>query len=369
MPLPHPFIDGHLDLALNGLALRRQITGPLEAIRAAEADNLGPFDTATVTLPDLRAGGAVMVVSSLLARCRPWRVKSGQIGVAAGDFPDQDGAYAAAAAQLAYYESLERRGEIRLVRSADELPAADAMLAPDEPLPLLAIFEGADPVRDPDDLHRWHRMGIRSLMLAHFGRSVYAHGTPAEPDDAHPNDVDGPLTDAGRRLLPEIEALRMPLDLTHLSDTALYEALDSFGGVVYASHCACRTLNPDWQRNLPDDVIQAISQRGGVIGLPLHSPFLVKGYQRDTPREACNLDHVVDHLDRLCEVSGSDAHVALGTDMDGGYGLEYTPTGVDRSADMPRLAERMSERGWSEDAIGRVFAGNWHRFWSANLPA
>ena len=364
-----PFIDGHLDLALNALGLRRQITRPLQEVRDAEAGApLGPFETATVTLPELRRGGAVMVVSTLLARCRPWRIKPGQLGGAAGDFPDQDMAHAIAQAQWSYYQCLQDRREIRMVLTADDLPPmkSDAP-SNDGPLPLLVVFEGADPIRDPDDLHRWHAQGVRSLMLAHFGKSVYAHGTP-EVDHPNAHDVDGPLTEQGRRLLPEIESLRMPLDLTHLSDTSLHEALERFGGAVYASHCACRALNPDWQRNLPDEVICAIAQRGGVIGVPLHSPFLVAGYTRETPRQACNLDHIIDHLDHLCAITGSDAHAALGTDMDGGFGLEYTPTGVDGSGEMPRLAERMAQRGWSEASIRRVFGENWHRFYAANLP-
>ncbi|MEQ9455469.1 MAG: membrane dipeptidase [Phycisphaeraceae bacterium] len=369
-----PLIDGHLDLALNALGIRRAITQPLEAIRAAEADlprgPNRPFETATVSLPDLRAAGAVVVVTTLIARARPWRSCSGQ-AVGSLDFPDQDGAHAMAAAQLDYYHCLADRDLLRIVTAADQLPPRDATipLTDDQPLPILLTFEGTDPVRDPDDLHRWHAQGVRTLMLAHFGRSTHAHGTPSEPDNHHPNDVDGPLTAEGRRLLPEIEKLGMPLDLTHLSDTSLYEAIDRFGGAIYASHCGARALVPECQRNLPDEVIKTIAQRGGVIGLPLHSPYLVPDFAPDTPRDRCSIEHAVDHLDHIAQITGSDRHVALGTDMDGGFGLEYTPTGIDRYAELPKLGALLETRGWSDEAINRLFAGNWHRFFASHLPA
>lgn len=361
-------VDGHLDLALNALMLRRDITRPLGALREHEADApVKPFGTATVTLPALRAGGAVVVVSTVLARTRPWRSGALKPGGAGGDFPNQDMAHAVAHAQLAYYRRLELRGELQIVTTAEHVRrCAEAKPGAAEPLGVIVTMEGADPIADPDDLYRWHAAGLRTLMLSHFGKSSYAHGTPEE-EDPHPMDVDGPLTDAGRRLLPEIESLGMPLDLTHLSDTSLHEAMERFGGAVYASHCGCRSLC-GVQRNLTDEVIRAIAQRGGVIGVPFFNAFLRDGYERDSPRDFVTLDHVIDHLDHLCDIAGSDRHAALGTDMDGGFGLEHTPAGLDGSHQMHRLAERMRERGYTDDATDRILAGNWLRFYAETLP-
>ncbi len=370
-----PFVDGHLDLALNALMLRRELHLSVDQVREKEKHVAKkPFDTCTVTYPALKEGGAVMVLSTVLARTRPWRVTHGEVGGAIGDFPDQDTAHAAAMAQWDYYQCQVDRGRLKWVLGRADLPDVSALndgrLPDDAPLPLLLTMEGADPVRDPDDLHRWFEKGLRTIMLAHFGRSTYAHGTPDhESPDPPRQDVDGPLTDAGRRLLKEVAALKMPLDLTHLADTSMAEALDVFDGPVYASHCACRALNPEWQRNLPDDMIREIARRGGVIGMILHSPYLVQGFTPQTPREKCGLDDVVDHLEHLREVMGSEELIAIGSDMDGGYGLEFTPTGVETSAAMPNLAARMQARGWSEDAVRGVFAGNWLRFWGEHLPA
>ncbi|QDU70412.1 dipeptidase [Mucisphaera calidilacus] len=364
------FVDGHLDLAMNALVLRRRITEPLSVVREDESGCTSPgWGEATVTLPELRRGGAVMVVSTLLARVRPWRVAWGECGRATGDFADADMAHACAMAMLDYYRCLEDRGLIRMVRGAGDLPGGDRALGEDEPLALLVTMEGADPVRDPEDLHRWYGLGLRTLMLAHFGRSLSAHGTPSEGDDFRVEDVEGPLTDLGRGLLREMEGLGMALDVSHLSDTSLAEALDRFGGRAYASHCGCRSLVPGCQRDLEDAMIKALAERGGVIGVPLFSPYLVPGLTEGSARETCGLDDVVDHLERLRDVAGTDEAVALGTDMDGGFGLSATPVGIDGSGDLPRLAERMLVRGWDEASVGRVFAGNWLRFWGEVLSA
>lgn len=355
---------------MNALMLRRRIAEPLAVVRSdeSEAGDALAWGEATVTLPELRRGGAVMVVSTLLTRVRPWRVRPGVVRGLSGDYPDVDMAHAGAAAMLDYYRCLEERGLIRIVRDAGDLPGGDRVLGEDEPLAMLVTMEGADPIRDVEDLEWWYEGGLRTLMLAHFGRSLSAHGTPSEAgEDFRAEDVDGPLTEWGRALLGAMEGMGMSLDVSHLSDTSLAEAMERFGGRVYASHCGCRSLVPGCQRNLEDEVIREIAARGGVVGVPLFSAYLVEGFGVDSPREECGLDAVIDHFEHLRDVAGTDEVVALGTDMDGGFGLSATPVGIDGSGDMDRLAERMLERGWDEAGVDRVFGGNWLRFWGEVL--
>src|SRR5690606_6805175 len=131
----------------------------------------------------------------------------------------------------------------------------------------------------------------------------YAHGTPSEDAD-NVRDVDGPLTDVGRALLPIMHELGMPLDLTLLSDTSFFEAVERFEGRVYSSHTACRALC-DRQRNHGDDMLRLIVERGGVVGMPLYNAFL--GHDRPV-----TLDRVVDHVDHVCQLAGSAEHVGIG---------------------------------------------------------
>jgi membrane dipeptidase len=77
----------------------------------------------------------------------------------------------------------------------------------------------------------------------------------------------------------------------------------------------------------------------------------------------------VDHIDHVCQLAGNDLQVAIGSDLDGGFGTEQTPTGLDSIADLQHLAPLLSERGYSDESIERIFGGNWLRFFSEHLPA
>jgi membrane dipeptidase len=80
------------------------------------------------------------------------------------------------------------------------------------------------------------------------------------------------------------------------------------------------------------------------------------------------LDTVCDHVDHICQLSGDCGHVAIGSDLDGGYGTEQTPAGLDSIADLQKLAEILSLRGYSDEDIDAVFHGNWLRFFERHLP-
>ena len=125
----------------------------------------------------------------------------------------------------------------------------------DEPIGYILAMEGADPIVEPSQAVEWWNLGLRSVNLAHYGKSRYAVGTGD----------DGPLTPEGVQLLKEFEQLGMILDATHLSDTSFYQALDIFHGPVLASHNNCRALVPDG-RQFTDEQIRLLIERDAVIG-------------------------------------------------------------------------------------------------------
>ncbi|MEO0964293.1 MAG: membrane dipeptidase [Planctomycetota bacterium] len=361
--------DGHLDLAMNALQFERDLRRPLDETRQREQGVDDGRGVATVTLPGMRQAGVRACVATLLARAKPWVDPARSLKRSTDDWPDPSMAHAVAHGMLAYYRCLERQGEIAIVRDATDLDR----LTPDGPIGVIVTLEGADPVLDPDDLHRWHDAGLRTLSLAHFGRSHHAHGTPST-DPANPHDVDGPLTDLGRATLDAMHDLGMPLDLTHLSDRSFAEAFDRFPGRVYASHSACRAIvgNNDQvhpQRNLTDDQLRAILDRDGVVGLPLFNAFLQPGYTEASGPADCPVARFADHARRVCDLVGDADHVALGSDLDGGFGREHTPDAIDSVADLPRLADALQAAGFTADEAEGVLSGNWHRFWRAGLPA
>jgi membrane dipeptidase len=355
--------DGHLDLSWNALSWDRDITLELDQLNRLEQgmDDDPARGHATTTLPEMRAGGVAACQGTLLARAKSGsRFHSGnsRLGL---DFANQEIASATARGQLAYYELLERRGLLRLIRTAGELDAhwtSWTYDAPAAPIGYIMAMEGADPIVDVGQAAAWWELGLRSVNLAHYGKSRYAVGTGD----------DGPLTPDGVQLLKEFEELGMILDATHLCDTSFKEALDLFSGPVLASHNNCRALVPH-QRQFTDEQILRLIERGAVIGAALDAwmlaPDWVKG---ETSRGVVGLEAVADHVDHICQLAGNVHHAAIGSDLDGGFGTEQVPTGLDRISDLQKLDAILARRGYSPQAIDDIFHGNWLRFFRQHLP-
>jgi membrane dipeptidase len=195
---------------------------------------------------------------------------------------------------------------------------------------------------------------LRIIGPAHYGVSPYAHGTGTE----------GGLFPQGKPLLKIMEQVGMILDVTHLSDQCFDEALEIYGGPVLASHHNCRALVPD-QRQLTDDQIRRLIERGAVIGAALDAWMMVPGWVRgkSTPEQTgVKLEHIIDHIDHICQIAGNARHVAIGTDLDGGFGKEQSPMDLDTIADLQKLPAMFSARGYSPTDIEGIMSGNWLRF-------
>ncbi len=95
------------------------------------------------------------------------------------------------------------------------------------------------------------------------------------------------------------------------------------------------------------------------------APGWVKG---KTTRDVVTLEAVADHIDHICQVAGNARHAAIGSDLDGGYGTEQTPLGLDRISDLQDLDAMLTARGYSTEAIDGIFHGNWLRFFRRHLP-
>jgi membrane dipeptidase len=219
-------------------------------------------------------------------------------------------------------------------------------------------MEGADPIVSPAQAEKWFAAGLRCVGLAHYGPSAYAVGT----GDA------GPLTPAGVELLREFERLGMIVDLTHSSDPSFFGALDEFAGPVFASHNNCRALVPG-DRQYSDEQIRLLIERQAVIGVACDAWMLAPGYQRGvTPRESITLNHLADQIDHIAQISGNANHVAIGSDLDGGFGTEQVPAEIDTIADLQKLIPILQSRGYDESDVENIFHGNWVRFFRQHLP-
>jgi membrane dipeptidase len=353
--------DAHLDLAWNALDWNRDLLLPVADIRRRE-NELGMTGKGrgegTVSFPELRRGGVGVFIATLLPRLmRP------NLMPAIQRYEHMEAAYAAAHGQMAYYRSLERRGVLRWIKDA---PALDAHVraweadADKQPLGFILSMEGADSVLSPEQVEEWWKAGLRVIGPAHYGVSPYAHGTGTE----------GGLFPQGPALLKEMERVGMVLDVTHLSDQCFEEALDIYGGPVLASHHNCRALVPD-QRQLTDEQIKRLIERGAVIGTALDTWMMVPGWVRGKtlPKDTgVKIETMVDHIDRVCQLAGNAHHAAIGTDLDGGFGREQSPGDLDTIADLRCLPDLLRRRGYEEAAIAGITHGNWVRFFRKVLP-
>ena len=348
-------VDAHLDLAWNALQWNRDLLLPTHTIRTLEVATAGlGRGQGTVSLPELRRGRIAICFATTLARStgRP------EPGL---DYLSAAQATAAARGQIAYYRALERQGYARViddcdaldttVRSWEEWEAHDEPERhPTPPLGFVLSMESADPILQPGDLEAWHAAGIRVIGPTHYGPGRYAGGTG----------TDLGLTEAGVALLREMERLRVLLDMTHFSDRAFWEALEHYGGPILASHNNCRALVPH-QRQF-DDQLRAIVERDGVIGAALDIWMLELGWTLGVSSNASvSLAHAVDHIDHICQLAGSSRHVAIGSDLDGGFGREQSPHDLDTIADLQRLRGLLAARGYTEEDIAGIFHGNWLR--------
>jgi membrane dipeptidase len=359
-----PLFDAHLDLGWNAVSFNRDLTQDVSMIRAGEQ---GLSDEPsrgrnTLSFPELRRAGMRICVATLLARSGPVQPKREWIKRTDLDYAAPAIAYAQAHAQLAYYELMEREGRMRQIRSARELRAfwpEAGRAGPDVPLGYILSMEGADPITAPAQVEFWWEKGLRAVGPAHYGRGQYAFGTG----------VDGPLSPRCYELLREFERVGMILDATHLSEISFHQALDAFRGRVLASHHNCRALVPG-DRQLTDDQIRQLAQRDAVIGMALDAWMLYPGWERGkTQPDVLSLSSVADHMDHIRELTGGVRHIAIGSDLDGGFGTEQTPRELETIADLQKLSGILKKRGYSNEDIDAIFFGNWLRFFGEALPA
>lgn len=351
--------DAHLDLSWNALQWNRDLRQSVYTIRTREPGMLEKGRALnTVALPEMRQGQVFLCFSTLLAR-------STGTNVAHVDFNTAMQAYGVARGQLAYYRALEQNGDIRIVIDLEGLNqhvAAWEQANADNNQPSLAFIismESADPILQPDDLEGWYQAGVRLIGPAHYGMGRYAGGTG----------VDEGLTDIGFRLLEEMERVGVILDLTHLSDQSFWQALEHYNGPVLASHNNCRALVPH-QRQFSDEQLKAIIERGGVIGAAFDDWMLYPGWIKGvSSTENVTLANVADHIDHICQLAGNSTHVGIGSDLDGGFGREQSPSDLDTIADLQKLVSLLQSRGYSDDDVAAIMSGNWvtllRRVWAA----
>lgn len=332
----------------------RDLRQPVSTINAREKSMTDKPDRgkATVSLPELRKGNIGLVAATQIARY----VKPGN--PLPGWFSAEQ-AWSQTQGQLAWYQAMEEAGEMVMITNIDSLDKHIGLWMNDEPntnkpIGFIMSLEGADSLITPQYAERAYQYGLRAIGPAHYGEGRYANGT----------DASGKLNAQGRDLLKEMERLNMILDATHLCDDAFWDAMKLFTGNVWASHHNCRSL-VNHNRQLSDEMIMELVQRGAVIGMALDAWMIVPAWVRgvSTPENMnCNLAKIINHIDHICNLVGNAEHVAIGSDLDGAFGREQCPSDIETIADLQKIPLMLQQRGYRENDIENIMYGNWLRF-------
>ncbi|WP_034045176.1 dipeptidase [Wocania ichthyoenteri] len=345
-------LDAHLDLAMNALEWNRDLTWTVEDIRRSEIGMTDKPDRAknTVSLDAMRKGNIGLCVATQIARY----VKKGS-ALPGWNSPQQ--AWAQTQGQLAWYKAMEDIGEMTQVTNLEQLNNHLSLWKTSsnkKPIGYILSLEGADSIVSIDYLEKSYKQGLRAIGPAHYGPGTYAHGT----------DSVGGIGIKGKELLKKIKELNLILDATHLCDISFWETMKAYDGPVWASHNNCRKF-VNHNRQYSDNQIIELVNRNAVIGVALDAWMMVPNWVRgkSTPESmGVTLNQMIDNIDHICQLSGNSLHVGIGTDLDGAFGKEQSPSDLDTIADLQKIPEMLSKKGYSKEDIENIMSENFIRF-------
>jgi membrane dipeptidase len=341
MPDPAPahparwWLDAHLDLAylhLGGPSVTQELPDP--AVRG-------------VSLPALARGDVRIFLGTIFTELGAEAAKTAW-GYTGHD--DLAGAHAAGVRQLEVYETLEREGRARIIRTRADLDACAAAPAGSPP-GIVILMEGADPIRTPDEVAWWHTRGVRVVGLTWALGSRYAGGNG--------NTAHGPLTALGRRAVEAMDAVGILHDASHLCDESFDGLCAATNARIVATHSNARALAAPVQRHLTDAQVAEIAARDGMVGLNLFGKFLADG-------RPATLADAVRHVQHAASIAGR-SRVGLGSDFDGGFTPADCPPGCGRPEELPALGMALGNAGFSSAELDAFAHGNWLRTLRAAL--
>ena len=210
---------------------------------------------------------------------------------------------------------------------------------------MLTIEEGTVLKGNPYVVRSLYQLGVRMLTLTwNFENEIGYPNTIVKAKDYDPSRHYG-LKPEGIEIVREMNRVGMIVDVSHLGDDGFWDVVKYCDGPFVASHSDARAVC-NHTRNMTDDMIRALADKGGVMGLNFCGDFL-------NPNGKSRVEDMVRHAKHIIGVGGSDI-LGLGTDYDGIDGdLE-----LDHCDKMPLLAQEMERQGFSTEQIEKIFHGN-----------
>lgn len=296
-----------------------------------------------------------------------------------------DGATKRADEQIAAVRSLtEKHPETwELAASADDIRRIVAK----GKLAALMGLEGGYAIDDKlENVERYYKMGVRYMSGAWSVSTSWAGSSGDEIGRTRG------LTDFGKQVIREMNRLGMMIDVSHLSDKAFWDIINTSTKPIIATHSNVRAI-ANVSRNLDDEMIRALAQKGGVMCVLFYPEFLEPGWsekkkavdkeiaprvQRASDQEPGNaarkkmardrvrvveyarslppvtVGRIVDHIDYIVKLVGID-HVGIGSDFDG---IQAVPSDLSNVSELPNLTKELIKRGYTENDIDKILGGN-----------
>lgn len=227
-------------------------------------------------------------------------------------------------------------------------------------------------------LRQMYALGARYMTLTHFKNNSWADAATDAP--AHNG-----LTPLGKDMVREMQRLGMLVDLSHVSEKTMLDALEVAKAPVIASHSNAFAINHH-PRNVPDRVLDAMKANGGLVMVNFYPPYVVEAarqwsanrdaedarlkslwrgqpdkakavlaeWDKANPMPRGSIKDVADHLDYIAKRIGAD-HVGLGGDLDG---IETTVVGMEDASTYPALFVELARRGWSQKDLEKLSSRN-----------
>lgn len=313
----YPLVDGHADSILEPLEGKRKLS---------ERSTLGHIDWARA-----REAGVACTVQVAWPKPEYYPVAPKRVGESL---------------DLLLTEIAAGGPDVRLALTAADIREAHAR----KQLAVMLNIEGAEGIQGSLALLRnYYRLGVRMMGLVWNHRNEVADGTN---EYGH----EGGLSTFGREVVREMNRLGMLIDLAHIPPKGFYDTLELSQDPVLFTHGNVYKLHAH-PRNLTDEQIKALAQKGGVFGISFVNTFMNK--------QTATLSTVADHIDHVVQLLGSADYVAYGSDFDGCT----PPPGLEDVTKLPDLTAELLRRGYGEADLEKILGGNFLRVFEQVLRA
>jgi len=252
----------------------------------------------------------------------------------------------------------------------------------------MGIENGAAIEDDLSAVQHFYDRGVRYITLSHSEPNLICDSSYST------NRLSNGLSPFGRDVVAEMNRLGIMVDISHVTDETFFQAIELSKAPIIASHSCCRHFTPGFERNMTDEMITMLAEKGGVIQIAYAPGFLSEAaqkqstevwatmrrfmkengvamnspefhdrmalYYEENPKVATSVSDVVDHIEHVIELAGID-HVGIGSDFDG---ISSAPTGLEDVSTYPNLVEELLRRGRTEQDIRKICGENLLRVWT-----